>query len=463
MSAPLLWIVIPFLASIGAWFIQDKRRLVFYLSAGLFALLGLTALAQNIGGVIRLGSTTLELKSTMIFMGRSFILENKDRFFLAFVSFATLFWILGSRISRAPAKFIPLSMMAVSLLTAALAVEPFLYSAVIMELVVLVTLLLLMSRTQPIKKGILHYLIYQSLAMPFILLAGWILSGSQANPSDATQLQIAALLLGIGFAFWLGVFPFHVWIPELAEENQAYPVGFLLTLLPPVALMIILKFINGLVWLRDTAYLPSVLQIVGTVMIVTGGLWASMQTSLKKMFGYIILVDSGFMLLCISVRAQIGLELFYLSLIPHVLAMAVLTYALAYFERHQMEPSLEALRGEMKNHPLVFVAIFAALFSIIGLPFFASFSLHLALFENLAAQPGVIIWVLIGYFCLLIAAFRLLVVLLENRYARWRISESRGDLLYLVPGIFILLLMGIFPSVFIGGIWQTFAALLSLG
>jgi len=75
----------------------------------------------------------------------------------------------------------------------------------------------------------------------------------------------------------------------------------------------------------------------------------------------------------------------------------------------------------------------------------------------------VIIWVLIGYFCLLIAAFRLLVVLLENRYTQWRISESRGDLLYLVSGIFILLLMGIFPSVFIGGIWQTFAALLSLG
>jgi formate hydrogenlyase subunit 3/multisubunit Na+/H+ antiporter MnhD subunit len=462
MSAPLLWIGIPFLASIGAWFLQDKRRLVFYLSAGLFALLGLTAMVQNIGGVIRFGSATIEIKSTVIFMGRSFILENKDRFFLAFVSFAMLFWILGSRISQAPAKFLPISMMVVSLLTAALAVEPFLYSAILMELVVVVTLPLLMSRDKPITKGILHYLIYQSLAMPFILLAGWILSGSQANPADAKQLQIAALLLAIGFAFWLGVFPFHVWIPELAEESQAYPIGFLLTLLPPVSLMIILKFINGLVWLRDTSYLPVILQIVGAVMIVTGGLWASMQTNLKKMFGYIILIDSGFMLLCISVSAQAGLELFYLSLIPHVLAMAILVYALAYFERHQMEPSLESLRGEMKNHPVLFIAMFTAIFSIIGLPFFASFSLHLALFENLTAQTGVIVWVLIGYFCLLIAAFRLLVVLLENKYSRWRISESNGDLFYLVPGIFFLLMMGIFPRVFIGGVWQTFAALLSL-
>lgn len=459
MSAPLIWIVLPLSISVALWFVQSKTRLVLIISLILCGLLGLIALLQPIGGVVKIGPTSIELKTTLVLLGRSFILENKDRFFLVFINFAAVFWFLGARISKTPSKFIPLSLAIISLLTAALAVEPFLYSAVLIELAVIISLPMLINRDEPIGKGVLRYFIYQSLAMPFILFAGWMLSGTQANPSDVSQLQFAALLLGLGFAFWLAVFPFHVWIPELASEGHSYIVGFLLSCLPPVYLLIMLKYLNGLIWLKDAAFLVPTLQIVGAVMIVTGGIWAAVQTDLKRLFGFTVIIQSGFSLICISLQNSQGNELFYLSLIPHMLSLGVFAYALAVLQRHQISAEFKNLSGMIRNFPVLFTSVICSLFSVIGLPLFAGFSLNLELF-GLLGNRSLIIWIMLGYIGLMIAAFRLLIVLIGYNGKKWLITESMGDLFFLVTGVFALMLMGTFPSPFIGSVWKLFSTLL---
>jgi hypothetical protein len=62
----------------------------------------------------------------------------------------------------------------------------------------------------------------------------------------------------------------------------------------------------------------------------------------------------------------------------------------------------------------------------------------------------------------MLAAFRLLIVLIGYTGKKWAITESLGDLFFLVTGDFVLLLMGIFPSIFIGSIWKIFAPLLTI-
>jgi NADH-quinone oxidoreductase subunit N len=462
MNAPLIWIAIPLLAGIGLWFIQDKPRLVFFIAITLCSLLALTAWLQPIGGILKVGPASIEIKTTALVLGRNFILENKDRFFLVFIYFAAVFWFFGSRITHAPKKFIPLSLIIVSLLTAALAVEPFLYSAILIELAVIISLPLLIEEDKPIGRGVLRYFIYQSLAMPFILFAGWILSGTQANPSNTSQLQIATLLLGLGFSFWLAVFPFHVWIPELTRESQPYIVGFLLSSLPPVYFMIILKYIDGLAWFTNADFLAPTLRAVGVVMIVTGGLWAASQTDLKRMFGYLVIISSGFSLLCISLHSQIGTNLFYISLIPHMLALGVFSYALTVFQRNQIDTENIALIGLIHKFPITFIAIFSSILSIIGLPLFAGFSLNLELLEQLASHSLLLVWIFIGYAAMMVAAFRLFFAAKGNADSRWSISENTWDMLFLAAGVFALVLMGIFPSIFLGGIWSFFSPLLAL-
>jgi len=462
VSAPLIWFVFPLGISIVFWFLQARTKLVFWLAVVICFLLGLVALLQPIGGLLKIGPASLEIKDTLLLFGRNFTLQNSDRFFLAFIYFGAIFWFLGSQNSAVPAKFIPLSLAILSLLTAALAVEPFLYSAVLIELAVIISLPLLLNRGEPIGQGVLRYFIYQSLAMPFILFAGWILSGTQANTSDIAQLNLAALLLGLGFAFLMAVFPFHVWMPELAGETHSYISGFLLGVLPPAYLLIMLKFLNGLVWLKDAAFLPTVLQTVGAVMIVTGGLWAAVQTDLKRVFGFAVIMQSGFSLLCISLHSQAGNELLYLSLIPHMLILGIFAYALTSLQRRGLSPDLEGLKGQVRNLPVLSVALLTSLFSIVGLPLFAGFSLNLELFEQLPANSPLLVWLLVGYAGLMFAGFRFLIVLIGNNRQKWSLYESTADLFFLVIGVVVLFAMGVFPSVLIGGVWKTFSALLTL-
>ena len=462
MSAPLIWIIVPLAASILLWFFQEKQNLTLSMAVLLCLVLALTAVFQPLGSVLKLGPLSVEINTTLSIFGRSFILENADRFFLAFIYFAAVFWFIGSRLASVPAKFIPLSLAIISLLTAGLAVDPFLYAAVLIELAIIVMVPLLVTKGKRIGKGVLRFLIYQSLAMPFILFAGWILSGTQANPSDATQLNIAALFLGLGFAFWLAVFPFHVWMPQLSSETHPYIAGFVLSILPTVFLLIMLNFLDGLVWLKDAAFLPPVLKIVGVIMVVTGGLWAASQTDLRRLFGFAVIIESGFALLSISLRNSLGSELFYLSFIPRTLGLGVWALALSILQKHGIEPDLDNLKGQIRKFPVISLALLCAVLSSAGLPLLAGFPFRLELLEQFSTTPVIVIWLLIGMAAFMFAACRLLAALIGNVGFKWSFNETPAQIIFLAAGAFFLILIGIIPSVFIGAAWKSFAGLLAL-
>ena len=103
---------------------------------------------------------------------------------------------------------------------AARAVEPFLFGAVRVEIAVLVSIPMLVPPGTRPGRGVLRYLIFQTLALPVILLAGWAFNIVQIYPENQAALARASIFLGLGFAFWLGVFPFYTWIPMLSEESH---------------------------------------------------------------------------------------------------------------------------------------------------------------------------------------------------------------------------------------------------
>jgi len=368
VSAPIIWIVIPFIAAILLWFLQENRKISLAISVSLCFLLGLAALFQNIDSAFRIGSIAINISSTLTILGRSFILGNEDRIFLAFIYFSQVFWCFSSQAVSTSSKFIPISLAIVSLLTAALAVEPFLYSAIFVELAVIISLPLLVKRGQPAGKGILRYLIFQSLAMPLILLAGWILSGVQTSFSDLNQLYLAALFLGLGFAFWLGIFPFHFWIPEFCDENDIFANGFILSVFPAATILIMLGFLNGLTWLRDSTFLVPVLRVCGTLMITSGGIWAAMQSNLRRIIGYIAILQTGFLLLDISLQTELGSQLFYLSMLNRSLEMGLMILALKVLQGEDSEISLSSIGGKFREFPLATVGLLVGIFSSAGLP-----------------------------------------------------------------------------------------------
>jgi NADH-quinone oxidoreductase subunit N len=230
MNAPTLWIIIPIVLGILLLLINNQR--VLSVLGGSFAV-ALAVIAQfvPIEVALKVGSYSFRIDAAFSILGRSLVIPPTEGSLLALIYGAAALWFFGAEASKTATRLVPLGFMIIALLVASIAVQPFLYAALFIEMAILIAIPMLTSIYRPPGRGVVRFLIYQTLAMPFILLAGWLLAGVEASPGDLALTAQSAAMLGMGFAFLLAIFPLYSWIPLLIEENSPYIVGFLLWIL----------------------------------------------------------------------------------------------------------------------------------------------------------------------------------------------------------------------------------------
>jgi len=399
--------------------------------------------------IVWLGPWQFEVSSTLSVLGRKFVLLNSERPFLVLIFTIGAFWFVGASVASVRRTFAPLGLGIMGLLVSALAVEPFLYAALLVEIVVLLSIPMLMPPVGRVGQGLLRYLIFQTFAMPFMLLAGWVAGGVEANPADEKLLFQTVVFLGMGFALWLAVFPFYSWVPLLSGETHPYVAGFMLSMLPMVVLMLALDFLNAFVWLREYDLLMPVLRITGSVMVVTAGFAAAFQRDLSCLFGYAVIMENGFALLALSLGSRTGLELLVVSFLPRILGLAVWSMALAVFSNEGIVLTFDGMRGILPRLPLTSGALILAYFSLAGLPILVGFPARQALFELLAEQSLLVFaWVFLGSLGFLASGFRLLAILIGRKHSDWKVGERLLPALFLSGGVAALIITGALPGWF---------------
>ena len=447
MSAPILWIVFPALMGAILLPLWRRSRLVVGLAAGACLLLALLAWQAPLGTVLRIGPVSLQISTVLEIFGRRFVVDANDRSFLILMYLFGGFWMLGSRPAGAPGYFPPLGLIMIALMVAALAVEPFLYAALIIEVIVLISLPLLSLPGMGAGAGVQRYLVFQTLAIPIILMAGWAAGLVEANPPGTRWVLQAILFLGLGFSIWLAVFPFYTWVPLLAQETAPYLFGFLLGLLPVGVLFMLLGFLDTYAWVRDSSLVIDGLRLTGGLMILTAGVWAAFQTDLARLLGYAILLENGYALLAISLHSTLGVELFAAGLIPRLVAIALWALALAIFQKSGVSLTLEGLTGALRRYPLASLALALAYFSLGGLPLLASFPVRQPLMEALAGSSLAVTGAaVLGNLGFLLGAYRLLAALVRSDDPAWVLNERRIDATMLVVAMVLLLVIGIMPG-----------------
>jgi len=446
MSTPFLYTVIPALFAVAVIFLRKKSNLTIWSGMGLYLLLGLLAFVQRFGEVVKFGPLSVELRTSMLVFGRSFVLGNPDRYFLVISCVVVLLWLGGIRAAGLGLHLVPYMVLATASLTAAVAVNPFLYSAIFVEMAVLFSMPLLINSRDLLGKGVLRFLIFQSLSMPLILLGGWFIAGNQASPSDLQQLQIAAFFLGVGFAFWLAVFPLHSWVPQLAEDVSPYLAGFVLTFFPQVALLLMIDFTTSIAWIRESAFLGNTFLSVGTIMLVAAAVLGLVEKKVHRLFGDLILFETGALLLLIGIQTAASQEAFYLSLVPRFLAIMTATLCLAII--NPVRPAAEReTTGSFWNYPFASMGLLVSSLSIIGFPPFGEFPFKFLLVSSLAtAAQSNLLWVLLGFAGMLLALLRTMSWSFLP-VTRLSVHESWPQIALVCIGVFLLLLIGIFPGV----------------
>ncbi|MGC1378052.1 MAG: hypothetical protein WA821_17610, partial [Anaerolineales bacterium] len=183
MTAPLIWIVFPLLAGF-LLLLLPRERLVAYLGTIISALLAALAFWLPSDTVRQLGPFSLRIESTLILFGRQISLTPAQQIVLVLVYGIGAFWFFGTLAVGNARRIVPFGLVVTALLVASLAVRPFLYAALLIELAVMLSIPLLIQQGKAPGRGLIRFLIYQTLAMPFILFAGFLLSGVDVGPAD---------------------------------------------------------------------------------------------------------------------------------------------------------------------------------------------------------------------------------------------------------------------------------------
>ena len=447
MSAPLLWIFSP-LALAGLLLFPRNQRLVGLLACILTVFLAAAAWLLPIDVALAAGSGSFKLAPSLEILGRRLTLTSADRSILVLVYGSAFFWFLPASLARTSRRLVPLGLAVTALLVAALAVEPFLYAALLIEMAVLLSIPILATPGQTPGRGVIRFLIFQTLAMPFILFSGWLLAGIEATPGDLGLVQQAALLLGVGFAFLLAVFPFYTWIPLLAEEAHPFVVGFILWMFPTVTMFFGLGFVDHYTWLRESPVLANTLLAVGALMVVTGGLFAGFERHLGRIMGYAVIAETGFALLAISLGRDSGLDLFLLLLVPRAISLSIWALSLSILKEHLSDLVLERAKGLGRIWPFATSGVVLANLSLAGLPLLAGFPARQALWEGLARLSlPLALWVLLGGLGFFSSGIRTLAVfIMAPEGSRWEARETRSQRIALVLGWLGLLLLGLLPQ-----------------
>lgn len=452
MSAPILWIAFP--AALGILFLfLRKRVLLVSVLATLAALsLALSAWFLPDSDQLTIGPWSLPFSSSLSLLGRTFTLDAADRTAVALIFLMAALWFGAVPVARCGQNFIPLALGVLSLLTAALAVQPFLYAALLIEIAVLLSVPMLVEPGRQAGRGILRYLTFQTLGVPFILLAGWMLESTPASQGQVGFVLRLSLILGMGFGLLLAIFPFYTWIPLLAGEAHPYVASFVFLLLPGAIFILALGFLNEYAWLREAPQISTVFRWIGLLMIVSSGLWSAFQRQLSRVLAYGLILEIGFSFLALSLalsgQALVNLGLFFALIVPRALSLGVWSLALSVLRQEAPELTFPQVQGMGRRFPLTAGSLILANLTLAGLPLLASFPLRMSLLDQLLPlDPGSALWALVGSLGLLLAGLRTLAVLLAgDEVSSWSPSETIWQSFFLALGAAFLLILGMFPQ-----------------
>lgn len=460
MSAPILWIVFPGIVAGVLYLLRRWERITQISGTLVTLLLAWIAWQLPLGETVSLGripglpgETTLYMATTLTLLGRRFILTNALRPILIMIYLGVAFWFGGAIAARANRLFIPLGLAIAALLTASLAVEPFLYAALIIEITILICVPILSPPGKPVGPGILRFLTFQTMGMPFILLAGWASGGVTTNPTDQALILRVAVFSVLGFTLFMAIFPFHTWIPMLAEEAHPYSAAFVFFILPTIVAMFGLEFLGRYAWIRNSSTVFLVLRFLGILMAAYGGIWAAFQHHLGRILGYTVIFEIGLSLLAISLSGdprdgQMLMGIFFALLAPRAVALALWAEALSVLQDHYPELTFEHLRGAARQLPVACGGIILAQFSTAGLPLLAGFPVQVALWSSLASRaPAGVFLAVLGNIGLIFAAMRTLAILITGpQDAAWSIQETRPQRFLIGTGGLLIFIMGVVPQ-----------------
>ena len=255
------------------------------------------------------------------------------------------------------------------------------------------------------------------------------------------------------FAVKIPMWPFHTWLPDAHVEAPTAGSVILAGVLLKMGGYGFIRFSLGMLP-EATSYFTPLIMILSIVAIIYTSLIALAQTDMKKLIAYSSVAHMGMVTIGIFLVNQQGLEGAMIQMISHgiVSAALFLCVGVIYDRMHTREISFYG--GLVNKMPQYSVAFMIFMLASVGLPgtsgFVGEFLIILGAFQYnsfvaLFAASGIVL----GAVYMLYLYKNIIFGLLTNEKLSEILDLSTREKFILYPLIIIVIIIGIFPNIFL--------------
>ncbi|OGO43319.1 MAG: oxidoreductase [Chloroflexi bacterium RBG_16_60_22] len=263
------------------------------------------------------------------------------------------------------------------------------------------------------------------------------------------------LLLFIGFAVKLPMFPLHTWLPDAHTDAPTAVSVMLAGVLIKMGGYGMIRLCVGF-FPQTAQHYAQPLIILALVGILYGAAVTLMQTDIKRMIAYSSISHMGYVLLGIFALGQLSLTGAALQMFSHGIVTGLL-FAMAGLVIHNIEVrDLRKLGGLARQVPFIAVVFSVAGLASLGLPttsgFAAEFLIFLGSF-NSTAVPNLQTYTIIAIIGVVLTAGYILWMLQQAFYGPVKegfnaVKDADGlEKFYMVVLVAAIMLVGIYPAI----------------
>ena len=290
----------------------------------------------------------------------------------------------------------------------------------------------------------------------------YVLGQAALNPALAI---IAFITIGIAGLIKLGVFPFHIWLPQAhgSAPDTFSPIlsgglvkvgGFAVFMI--VAVMPSYKaFAANFTILGKSLGMPLpnlLLVLLGAISIVAGTLMAIKQDDFKKLIAYSSVANGGYILIGLAMMDTLSVGGALMHIFAHAIASAAAFLSVAAVTHRTGKTKMSELGGLIHRMPLTYLVYLIAIISMAGIPPMAGFISKWMLFQSMI-ENGMIFVAAAAFFGSIgsfLYVFRPLSAVFLGQLSPRHAKVKEAPLLMLIPMILLslaTLAFGVFPNI----------------
>jgi NADH-quinone oxidoreductase subunit N len=271
-----------------------------------------------------------------------------------------------------------------------------------------------------------------------------------ANGTDNLPIifTTGVILILIGFAFKIGAVPFHFWTPDVYQGAPTIITAFMATVVKTAGIAAFYRLFDTCFSGIDGVWY-NILWAIAAATILLGNISAVMQNEAKRMLAWSSVAHAGYLLLPVLALNELSSSSIFYYTAAYSVASVTAFGVLIAISQFNNDLQIDQYKGLAKNNPMMTLALVVSMFSLAGIPplagFFGKYFVFVTAMEshlNIAVMVA-IAGSLIGvyyYFRPVIYAFN------NEGQPMERIATSWTFNFVLALGIFLTLLLGIFPD-----------------